>query len=145
MGEDLERYKAEKGVKEEHLIDRESRSHQVSDCWSRLRHCLMLLEPSKTPYKPETPSSASWSASLCLQKAFFAGVKLYDKGNYKESAMLFEEALTKYYRADVECRALCEGPQHFEEQSHVLYKYNLYELISGTHAFVLRAFFFASS
>ncbi|KAL0160043.1 hypothetical protein M9458_043768, partial [Cirrhinus mrigala] len=91
MGEDLERYKAEKGVKEEHFIDRESRPHQ---------------------------------------KAFFAGVKLYDKGNYEESVMLFEEALTKYYRADVECRALCEGPQHFEEQSHVLYKYNLYELIS---------------
>ncbi|RXN18035.1 prolyl 3-hydroxylase 2 [Labeo rohita] len=98
MGEDLERYKAEKGVKEEHLIDRESRSHQ---------------------------------------KAFFAGVKLYDKGNYKESAMLFEEALTKYYRADVECRALCEGPQHFEEQSHVLYKYNLYELISDHYTQVL--------
>lgn len=67
-------------------------------------------------------------------------MKLYNKGNYKESVTFFEDALTEYYRADVECRALCEGPQHFEEQNHVLYKYNLYELISGTDAFLLRAF-----
>uniref|UniRef100_A0A671SS50 procollagen-proline 3-dioxygenase n=1 Tax=Sinocyclocheilus anshuiensis TaxID=1608454 RepID=A0A671SS50_9TELE len=98
MGEDLEQYKAQKGVKEEDFIDRESRPHQ---------------------------------------KAFFAGVKLYDKGNYEESVTLFEEALTEYYRADVECRALCEGPQHFEEQKHVLYKYNLYELISDHYTQVL--------
>uniref|UniRef100_A0A8C2FYY7 procollagen-proline 3-dioxygenase n=1 Tax=Cyprinus carpio TaxID=7962 RepID=A0A8C2FYY7_CYPCA len=98
MGEHLEQYKAQKGVKEEHFIDRESRPHQ---------------------------------------KAFFAGVKLYNKGNYKESVTFFEDALTKYYRADVECRALCEGPQHFEEQNHVLYKYNLYELISDHYTQVL--------
>uniref|UniRef100_A0A8C1RF14 procollagen-proline 3-dioxygenase n=1 Tax=Cyprinus carpio TaxID=7962 RepID=A0A8C1RF14_CYPCA len=98
MGEDLEQYKAQKGVKEEDFIDRESRPHQ---------------------------------------KAFFAGVKLYDKGNYEESVTLFEEALTEYYHADVECRALCEGPQHFEEQKHVLYKYNLYELISDHYTQVL--------
>uniref|UniRef100_A0A9J8A2I1 procollagen-proline 3-dioxygenase n=1 Tax=Cyprinus carpio carpio TaxID=630221 RepID=A0A9J8A2I1_CYPCA len=98
MGEHLEQYKAQKGVKEEHFIDRESRPHQ---------------------------------------KAFFAGVKLYNKGNYKESVTFFEDALTEYYRADVECRALCEGPQHFEEQNHVLYKYNLYELISDHYTQVL--------
>ncbi len=67
-------------------------------------------------------------------------MKFYDKGNYEESVTLFEEALTEYYHADVECQALCEGSQHFEEQKHVLYKYNLYELISGTDAFVLRDF-----
>lgn len=99
-----------------------------------------FLNLPKHPTRPETPSSVSWSASLYLQRAFFAGVKLYDKGNYEESVTLFEEALTEYYLADVECRALCEGPLHFEEQDHVLYKYNLYELISGTDAFVLKAF-----
>lgn len=36
MGEDLEQYKAQKGVKEEHFIDRESRPHQVSDCRPQL-------------------------------------------------------------------------------------------------------------
>ncbi|XP_051980504.1 prolyl 3-hydroxylase 2-like [Xyrauchen texanus] len=71
------------------------------------------------------------------QKVFFAGVKLYDKGKYGEAVTLFEEALTEYYRADVECRALCEGPQRFEEQDHVLYKYSLYELISDHYTQVL--------
>ncbi|XP_051551270.1 prolyl 3-hydroxylase 2-like [Myxocyprinus asiaticus] len=71
------------------------------------------------------------------QRAFFAGVKLYDKSNYGEAMTFFEEALTEYYRADVECRALCEGPQHFEKPDHVLYKYSLYELISDHYTQVL--------
>lgn len=64
------------------------------------------------------------------QRAFAAGVKLYDKGQYEEAVALFEEALTEYYKADVECRTLCEGPQRFEEQDHVLYRYGLFELVS---------------
>lgn len=39
MGKDLEQYKAQRGVKEEHFIDRESRPHQVSDC----RHQLLVM------------------------------------------------------------------------------------------------------
>ncbi|KAL6468765.1 hypothetical protein MHYP_G00222890 [Metynnis hypsauchen] len=71
------------------------------------------------------------------QRAFSAGVKLYDKGDYEGSVSLFEEALTEYYKADVECRALCEGPQQFQEQNHVLYRYSLYELISDHYTQVL--------
>ncbi|XP_072516862.1 prolyl 3-hydroxylase 2 [Salminus brasiliensis] len=71
------------------------------------------------------------------QRAFAAGVKLYDKGDYEEAVALFEEALTEYYKADVECRALCEGPQRFEEQDHVLYRYSLYELVSDHYTQVL--------
>uniref|UniRef100_A0A8C7PTV3 procollagen-proline 3-dioxygenase n=1 Tax=Oncorhynchus mykiss TaxID=8022 RepID=A0A8C7PTV3_ONCMY len=64
------------------------------------------------------------------QRSFSAGVKLYDTADYKGAIALFEEALQEYYRADVECRALCHGPQRFEEQDHVLYRYSLYELVS---------------
>ncbi|XP_024276709.1 prolyl 3-hydroxylase 2 isoform X3 [Oncorhynchus tshawytscha] len=64
------------------------------------------------------------------QRSFSAGVKLYDSADYKGAIALFEEALQEYYRADVECRALCQGPQRFEEQDHVLYHYSLYELVS---------------
>ncbi|CDQ89224.1 unnamed protein product, partial [Oncorhynchus mykiss] len=64
------------------------------------------------------------------QRSFSAGVKLYDTADYKGAIALFEEALQEYYRADVECRALCQGPQRFEEQDHVLYHYSLYELVS---------------
>lgn len=71
------------------------------------------------------------------QKAFFDGVKLYDKNDYEGAVSFFEEALTEYYRADVECRALCEGPHYFQEQDHVLNKYSLYELISDHYTQVL--------
>uniref|UniRef100_A0A4W5P6A1 procollagen-proline 3-dioxygenase n=1 Tax=Hucho hucho TaxID=62062 RepID=A0A4W5P6A1_9TELE len=64
------------------------------------------------------------------QRSFSAGVKLYDSADYKGAIALFEEALQEYYRADVECRALCQGPQRFEAQEHVLYRYSLYELVS---------------
>ncbi|XP_076880682.1 prolyl 3-hydroxylase 2 [Brachyhypopomus gauderio] len=71
------------------------------------------------------------------QRAFSAGVKLYDKGEYGRAATLFEQALAEYYQADVKCRALCEGPQHFEEQDHALYRYSLYELISDHYTQIL--------
>uniref|UniRef100_A0A673X0K9 procollagen-proline 3-dioxygenase n=1 Tax=Salmo trutta TaxID=8032 RepID=A0A673X0K9_SALTR len=64
------------------------------------------------------------------QMSFSAGVKLYDSADYKGAIAQFEEALQEYYKADVECRALCQGPQRFEEQDHVLYRYSLYELVS---------------
>ncbi|XP_049321333.1 prolyl 3-hydroxylase 2 isoform X1 [Astyanax mexicanus] len=71
------------------------------------------------------------------QASFSAGVKLYDEGQYEEAVALFEEALTEYYKADVECRALCEGPQRFEEQDHVLYRYGLFELVSDHYTQLL--------
>ncbi|XP_028817999.1 prolyl 3-hydroxylase 2 [Denticeps clupeoides] len=71
------------------------------------------------------------------QRAFSEAVKMYDQGRYEEAAGLFEEALSEYYRADVECRVLCEGPQRFEEQDHVLYRHSLYELISDHFTQVL--------
>uniref|UniRef100_A0A8C7P9P3 procollagen-proline 3-dioxygenase n=1 Tax=Oncorhynchus mykiss TaxID=8022 RepID=A0A8C7P9P3_ONCMY len=71
------------------------------------------------------------------QRSFSAGVKLYDNANYEEAISLFEEALQEYYRADVECRALCQGPQRFEEQDHILYRYSLYQLISDHFTQVL--------
>ncbi|XP_064186847.1 prolyl 3-hydroxylase 2 [Anguilla rostrata] len=71
------------------------------------------------------------------QKAFTAGVKLYDRGEYEEAIAYFEEALEEYYKADVECRALCEGPQNFAEHEHLNYRPALYELISDHFTQVL--------
>lgn len=70
---------------------------------------------------------------LYVQKAFTAAVQLYDNGNYEASVTLFEEALTEYYKADTECRVLCEGPQSFKDHDHVHYRYTISELISGTN------------
>ncbi|KAK1805986.1 hypothetical protein P4O66_013033 [Electrophorus voltai] len=146
MIQDLEQYKALEGVEERHFIDREARPHQASDLWPpnemELGYCtyysaslqsgpcikLGCLRCTSQTFFPPTP---------CMQKAFSAGAKLYDKGEYGHAAVLFEEALAGYYQADMKCRALCEGPQHFEEQDHTLYRYSLYELISDHYTQIL--------
>lgn len=71
------------------------------------------------------------------QRAFSAGVMLYDKGDFEKAIMLFEEALSDYYKADIECHALCQGPQRFEEHDHIFYRYSLHELISDHFTQVL--------
>lgn len=72
------------------------------------------------------------------QRAFTAAVQLYDKGDFQGSVALFEEALVEYYKADVECRAVCQWPQKFEGYDYLRYRYSLYEVISGKT--VTRAF-----
>ncbi|XP_034035772.1 prolyl 3-hydroxylase 2 [Thalassophryne amazonica] len=64
------------------------------------------------------------------QQSFTAAVKLYDRGDYEGAIALFEDALVDYYKADVECRAMCQGPQRFEGHDHIRYRYSLYELVS---------------
>lgn len=74
--------------------------------------------------------------NLYVQSAFTAAVQLYDNGDYEASMTLFEEALTEYYKADEECRVLCEGPQSFRDHDHVFYRYTLSELIAGKNTAV---------
>ncbi|XP_037530549.1 prolyl 3-hydroxylase 2 [Nematolebias whitei] len=71
------------------------------------------------------------------QRAFTEAVKLYDRGDYEGAVSLFEEALVEYYKADVECRALCQGPQKFEGHDHLRYRYSLHELLSDHFTQVL--------
>ncbi|XP_006637794.2 prolyl 3-hydroxylase 2 [Lepisosteus oculatus] len=71
------------------------------------------------------------------QQAFTTGVKHYDDGNYEKAIEFFEEALVEYYKADVECRALCEGPQKFEEYEYLEYRPSLYRAISDHYTQVL--------
>ncbi|XP_032427525.1 prolyl 3-hydroxylase 2 [Xiphophorus hellerii] len=71
------------------------------------------------------------------QQSFTAAVKLYDKGDYEGAVTLLEDALVEYYKADVECRALCQGPQKFEGHDHVRYRYSLHEVVSDHFTQVL--------
>ncbi|XP_076009315.1 prolyl 3-hydroxylase 2 [Genypterus blacodes] len=98
MGQNLEQYKDQQGVQEEHFVDREARPHQ---------------------------------------RSFTMAVGLYDKDDYEGAIAMFEEALEEYYKADVECRALCQGPQRFEGHDHLRYRYSLHELISDHYTQVL--------
>uniref|UniRef100_A0A8P4G9P0 procollagen-proline 3-dioxygenase n=1 Tax=Dicentrarchus labrax TaxID=13489 RepID=A0A8P4G9P0_DICLA len=71
------------------------------------------------------------------QHSFTAAVRLYDKGDYERAIALFEEALVEYYKADVECRALCQWPQRFEGYDYLRYRYSLHEVISDHFTQVL--------
>ncbi|XP_061539961.1 prolyl 3-hydroxylase 2 [Phycodurus eques] len=71
------------------------------------------------------------------QRSFSAAMSLYEQDDYLGASLLFEEALVEYYKADVECRTLCQGPQQFEGHDHVHYRYSLYEVISDHFTQVL--------
>ncbi|XP_029004670.1 prolyl 3-hydroxylase 2 [Betta splendens] len=71
------------------------------------------------------------------QRSFTAAVRSYDRGDYDGAIALFEDALQEYYKADVECRALCQGPQRFEGHDHVRYRYSLHEVVSDHFTQVL--------
>ncbi|XP_029471814.1 LOW QUALITY PROTEIN: prolyl 3-hydroxylase 2 [Rhinatrema bivittatum] len=58
---------------------------------------------------------------------YTAGIKYYDAEEYELAIEHLEEALKGYYQADVECRAMCEGPQRFTEYEYMDYNANLYE------------------
>uniref|UniRef100_A0A8C9WUM9 procollagen-proline 3-dioxygenase n=1 Tax=Sander lucioperca TaxID=283035 RepID=A0A8C9WUM9_SANLU len=71
------------------------------------------------------------------QRSFAAAVRLYDNGDHKGAIALFEEALVEYYKADSECRALCQWPQKFEGHDYLRYRYSLHELVSDHFTQVL--------
>ncbi|XP_061682356.1 prolyl 3-hydroxylase 2 [Syngnathoides biaculeatus] len=71
------------------------------------------------------------------QRSFNAAISLYEQADYVGASLLFEQALVEYFKADVECRALCQGPQRFEGHDHIHYRYSLYEIISDHFTQVL--------
>ncbi|XP_078060394.1 prolyl 3-hydroxylase 2 [Mustelus asterias] len=71
-------------------------------------------------------------------EAFNIGLKQYDEEQYALAIDSFEEALTQYWLAETECRALCQGPQHFDANSYPAGTYHLYELIADHYIQVLQ-------
>lgn len=69
--------------------------------------------------------------SVSLQESYSAAVKHYEADDFELAIKYFEKALREYFNEDAECRALCEGPQRFEEYNYLGYKAGLYETIAG--------------
>lgn len=69
--------------------------------------------------------------NVSLQENYNAGVKHYENDDFEPAIKHFEKALREYFKEDMECRALCEGPQRFEEYEYLEYKAGLYEAIAG--------------
>ncbi|EGV96066.1 Prolyl 3-hydroxylase 2 [Cricetulus griseus] len=70
-------------------------------------------------------------------ESYNAGVKHYEADDFEAAIKYFEQALREYYNEDVACRALCEGPQRFEEYEYLGYKGGLYEAIADHYMQVL--------
>lgn len=75
------------------------------------------------------------SFSVSLQESYSAGVRHYEADDFELAIKYFEQALREYFNEDTECRALCEGPQRFEEYDYLRYKASLYEAIAGNRFF----------
>ncbi|GAB1300162.1 Prolyl 3-hydroxylase 2 [Apodemus speciosus] len=70
-------------------------------------------------------------------ESYNAGVKHYEADDFEAAIKYFEQALREYFNEDMECRALCEGPQRFEEYEYLRYKGGLYEAIADHYMQVL--------
>ncbi|XP_059543358.1 prolyl 3-hydroxylase 2 isoform X1 [Myotis daubentonii] len=70
-------------------------------------------------------------------ESYSAGVKHYEADDFDQAIKYFEQALREYFNEDTECRALCEGPQRFEEYDYLRYKAGLYEAIADHYVQVL--------
>ncbi|XP_072101062.1 prolyl 3-hydroxylase 1 [Mobula birostris] len=70
-------------------------------------------------------------------EAFRKGVRLYTDEQFKHSISFLENALVEYFKADAECRALCEGPYNFDGYNYMEYNADLYQAITDHYIQVL--------
>ncbi|XP_048844460.1 prolyl 3-hydroxylase 2 isoform X2 [Brienomyrus brachyistius] len=98
---------------------------------SNLEHVEEVQNPKQDQHF-ETGSEAQYH-----QHVFLVGVEHYRKGDHEEAVRHFERALVEYYKADMECRVLCEDQQNFGEQTSSAFWNNVYQLISDYFVQVL--------
>lgn len=70
-------------------------------------------------------------------EAFRQGVRLYTDEQFKHSIRFLENALEEYFKANAECRALCEGPYNFDGYNYMEYNADLYQAITDHYIQVL--------
>ncbi|XP_072887846.1 prolyl 3-hydroxylase 1 [Hemitrygon akajei] len=70
-------------------------------------------------------------------EAFRKGVRLYTDEQFKDSISFLENALVEYFKANAECRALCEGPYNFDGYNYMEYNADLYQAITDHYIQVL--------
>ncbi|XP_059807790.1 prolyl 3-hydroxylase 1 [Hypanus sabinus] len=70
-------------------------------------------------------------------EAFRKGVRLYTDEQFKDSISFLESALVEYFKANAECRALCEGPYNFDGYNYMEYNADLFQAITDHYIQVL--------
>uniref|UniRef100_A0A8C5MMM8 Prolyl 3-hydroxylase 2 n=1 Tax=Leptobrachium leishanense TaxID=445787 RepID=A0A8C5MMM8_9ANUR len=107
-------------------------------------HTFFMANPEHMETKQDLKNYKQTSDSQLVDRErrshieeYYAGLKLYDTEQYMLAIDHFEKALKEYYRADVECRAICGGPQKFDEYEYVDYSASLYETIADHYIQIL--------
>uniref|UniRef100_UPI00398EB076 prolyl 3-hydroxylase 1 n=1 Tax=Pristiophorus japonicus TaxID=55135 RepID=UPI00398EB076 len=70
-------------------------------------------------------------------EAFRTGVRLYTDEQFQPAIGYLENALVEYFKADTECRALCEGPYNYEGYNYMEYNADLFQAITDHYIQVL--------
>ncbi|XP_069731015.1 prolyl 3-hydroxylase 1 [Phaenicophaeus curvirostris] len=68
---------------------------------------------------------------------FRLGVRFYSEEQPAAAILHLEKALEEYFVADVECRALCEGPYDYEGYNYLEYNADLFQAITDHYMQVL--------
>ncbi|XP_077006127.1 prolyl 3-hydroxylase 1 [Tamandua tetradactyla] len=68
---------------------------------------------------------------------FRLGVRLYSEEQPQEAVPHLEAALREYFRAEEECRALCEGPYDYDGYNYLEYNADLIQAITDHYVQVL--------
>ncbi|XP_064160263.1 prolyl 3-hydroxylase 1 [Anguilla rostrata] len=68
---------------------------------------------------------------------FLEGKKLYSADDFAPSVDHFEGAVTEYFSADLECRALCEGAYDYDGYNYLEYSADLFQAMTDHYIQVL--------
>ncbi|XP_077384585.1 prolyl 3-hydroxylase 1-like isoform X1 [Festucalex cinctus] len=68
---------------------------------------------------------------------FLMGKSYYSSNSYSLAAKLFEVAVTEYFIADEECRAICEGSYKYDGYNYMEYNADLYQTMTDHYIQVL--------
>ncbi|XP_077343673.1 prolyl 3-hydroxylase 2 isoform X1 [Lithobates pipiens] len=97
----------------------------------------MEVQQNLKTYQTKSDSPLVDRESHAYMEDYHTGLKLYDKEQFEQAIKHFEDALKGYFRADVDCRAMCWGPQKFDEYEYVDYKATLYEVMADHYIQIL--------
>lgn len=120
MRQNLEYYRMMAGVQEADFKDLEGRTHMVSVTSSYL-----LFTPC------DVILLFSDAHTLSPQAEFLLGKSSYSDDSFGLAAGHFEVAVDEYFKADKECRALCEGAYNYDGYNYMEYSADLFQTVTG--------------
>lgn len=86
---------------------------------------------SETKNHYRGPFLRSCNQTLPPQAEFLLGKSFYSDDSFGLAAEHFEVAVSEYFRADKECRVLCEGAYNYDGYNYMEYSADLFQTVTG--------------